>query len=488
MNILDRFIEGVSPAMAMRRAQARMAIDAMRGFDAASKGRRTAGWHTTKSSSNTENRTALDILRDRSRDLVRNNPYAKNAIDVICTNTVGDGIRLGVTAGEKNVDLTPLKDAWREWADSTSCDYNGKLNFYGMQKLVMRGVAEGGNIIVLKRRVKKKENKYGMQLQLLEGDLLDHNRDNPQIDGEGYILQGIEFDKNGKVVAYWMFDRHPSESFVSRNFVSKRVLAKGVIHVYWIERAGQVAGVPFGTSGMMTLNDFGDYQDAQLIRQKIAACFVAFVKNGNDTLTGKGKTPSLPEKVEPGMIERLGSGEEVTFGSPPAADGHESYSRTTLRGVAAGYGTTYEAMTGDLSNVNFSSGRMGWLEFKRRITDWQKNMMITMFCEEVFKEFLSAADIAGVSVKGSLKTRWTTPRREMIDPLKEVNGLVNEVRGGFKSWQEAIRELGYEPEDVLKQLAEDNANFKKDNLKPFCDPEFDTNRVKVVAGVPPEGS
>jgi capsid protein len=142
MNTLDRLIEWVSPRRALARTRSRAAIEQVRDYEGASRGRRMTGWNPRATSANAETQGQLGFLRDRSRDLVRNNAWAGQAVRVIAHNTVGTGII--PQASTKRV-----QKLWAQWGGKTQCDADGVLNFYGIQKLVMRTVAESGECLVL---------------------------------------------------------------------------------------------------------------------------------------------------------------------------------------------------------------------------------------------------------------------------------------------------------------------------------------------------
>ncbi len=477
MTFIDKAVGFFSPERELKRIRVRLAVNEMRKYDAASSGRRTKGWQSLSSSANTENGPALVALRNRSRDLVRNNPYAKKAIDVITTNTIGTGIRVTINAKNEEAQKK-CEQTWFNWAESTQCDFTGMLNFYGIQALVMRSIAESGSCIIRKRVVKNDDLKVAFQMQVLEPEYLATENDKPLIEGGGYIMQGVEFDKDGARVAYFIYERHPNEQFQVK---FNRIPAKDVIHIYKIDRPGQINGVPFGISAALKLHDFADYEDAQLMRQKVAACFAAFIQDSStDSISGtSAAASSLPERVEPGMIEHLPAGKTVTFGTPPAAEGYESYAKKILQGVASGYGVTYEALTGDLGNVNFSSGRMGWLEFHKMVEDWQYNMMIPRFCAVVWGWFVEGAKIGSAISGQELTAEWTAPRREMIDPVKESKGLSLQIRNGLTSWSEVVRSLGFDPKKLGKEISKDFKTFEDLKLVLDCDP-----RNKVVEGNP----
>jgi lambda family phage portal protein len=464
MNWLDKTISWLSPTAGFKRARARHAADMVRGYEGASRGRRMANWKAGSTDANTEAASAGNRLRDRSRDLVRNNPWAARAVQVIASNTVGTGI----LPQAKNKRLQAL---WEMWGDTLACDADGRHNFYGIQALVMRSVVESGECLV-RRRGRRIEDGLPLpfQLQVLEPDYLDIHKDGP-IPG-GYMIQGIEFNQVGKRIAYWIYTDHPGNrtglALASR---STRVPAEDVIHVYRVDRPGQVRGVPWGAPAIVRLRDLADYEDAQLLRQKLAACFTAFVYD-NDIGAGDNNMP-LAESLEPGAIEILPSGKEITFANPPAAEGYGEYTANVLRAVAMAYGVTYEALTGNLSNVNFSSGRMGWIEFHRNIECWIWQMLVPQLCGGVWSWFTQAASMMQYD---TAEATWTPPRREMIDPSKELKAMNTAIRSGLTSLSESIRRLGDDPEQVLTELAADLRMLDKLGLVLDSDPRRDKGR------------
>jgi len=460
MNFLDKAIAVISPRTALKRVRSRAVLDVMdkhfssRKFEAAARGRRANGWPIYDGSANSETYGVLPTLRARARHMVQNNAYAQKAIKAITNNTVGAGIipQPVSVSGSNKAKLKKIKAKWKQWADKKHCDFAGQHTFYGLQKLVMRTVAESGECLVLKRRT----GKYKLQLQVIEPDFLDSSRDTRGATGD-YVTQGVAFNKDGQRTGYWIYDRHPGEYGA---YESKFRPASDVIHVYEILRPGQVRGVPFGISSLLRLKDYDDYEDAEIVRQKIAACFAAFVQDSDPSSslgTGSSNDEDLLEKLEPGVIEYLPPGKTVTFANPPTTSNYDGFSRKILQGIAAGYGITYECLTGDLSNVNFSSGRMGWLEMARQLTDWQYNMMIPLLCDDVWSWFMDHATVTEGIKSDDIDVSWTPPRREMIDPKKETEALILLCRAGFQSWSETVRGMGYDPEAVMAEIQKDNA-------------------------------
>lgn len=462
-NLLDRLVSWVSPRTALSRAQARAALNAAMRYEAAASNRRTKGWRTTRGDAASASRGSLGRLRDVSRDLVRNNPWAARGVSAIATNTVGAGI-IPQFSGRSQRQTERLETLARAWCDTTACDADSRHDLYGIQLLAMRTVVESGEVLIRRRRRRGSDGlPLPIQLQVMEPDYIDSTKDGEYINGN-LVVQGVEFDRIGRRVAYWMYDQHPGAFRSMRVAQSRRVPAADYIHVFRQDRPGQVRGVPWLAPVAMRLNDFHDYEDAQLIRQKIAACYAAFVHMPLDpeaiaetNQEPLGEQEDYQASFEPGMIKQLPPGWKVEIADPPGVDGFGDYSSVTLRGIAAGLGISYEVLSGDLSRVNFSSARMGWQEFQRSIDVWRWDMLAPTMLSGIAEWFLEAAAISAGVDNARVETTWTPPRREMVDPTREVPAAAAAVRAGFQSRSEVIRSYGFDPVAVYDEMASDNA-------------------------------
>lgn len=458
MNLLDKTLALVSPRLALRRATNRVRAHMMdihtRRYEGGAYGHRHSGFYgKVDQSPNQMIHQDLKNLVARSRNLSINNPYAKRAPKIIANNVVGTGI-LPTPIGEKQ-DVDAINMAWKRWGESLECDFNGDFNFYGIQKLIMRTIVISGEALVIRKRVTSDISRLGIQLLVLEGDYIDQTRHNftGAYTKEQYDYYGIRYDANNKKTGYWIYDRNPLEGSMESSFVP----IEDIIHIFEVERSGQNRGVPFSSSTILKQRDLDDYEDAEILGKKAASCMPIFVTN-NDL---EGSSHGIDDKVEhlePGTINYLKPGESVSFAQPPQNPGFSEFIKTQHRAIANGYGITYEQLTGDLSNVNFSSARLGWIEFQRMVDDWQYLLIIPKFCDKAYQWFLDACRIA-LGTRSDLMVTWTAPRREMIDPVKEINGMKNMVRAGFTSWQEVVKQQGYNPEDVLRELKEDQDKF-----------------------------
>jgi lambda family phage portal protein len=296
----------------------------------------------------------------------------------------------------------------------------------------------------------------GLRLQVMEPDMLDFSRD----DGSR-IKFGQQYDRDGRLEGYWIRQTHPGETeWNGVKIQSDFVPASEIIHTYEVNRAGQAIGVPFGSAVLLHLRDIDDITQAMLLKTKIAACFTAFVYSNEPS--DLASTTALTETLEPGAIEILPDGKQITFANPPQSPDYVSHQKHHLHAVAAGYGITFEALTGILSDVNFSSARMGWLEFHRNVAAWRWNITIPQVLDPVHRWFNEAARLS--QVRGPRRMIWTPPRRELVDPAKEITALIEGVKAGFMSLSEVQRSLGFIPAEVMAELEADMANARGKGL------------------------
>lgn len=453
----------------------------LRNYEGASRSDRMSKWRTPAGSGpNTVLRPALRMLRERSRDMVRNNPLGESAASVMVAGIVGTGI-------EATISNKRLAALWKQWAESTQCDAGGLSNFRGLQTLAARAWAENGEVLF--RRVIRRDWKPGeipFAIQLLEPDYID---DTFAGFGSGYQL-GVKIDEYGAPLAYRLFGRHPYENDVlsPKNIANQSVdvpIAE-IGHMFLRRRIGQIRGVPPLAPVIVRMRDLDEFEDAQLVRQKLAACFMAFVTDldGNNPVDDD----ELVDVLEPGLVQRLRQGEHVEFANPPGVTGYNEYTSNQKHTVSAGLGIPYEEYTGDYSSVSWSSGRLARMKFYGNLDVWQWEMFIPMFCEKVFGWFRDGAAMLGLPCK-NIAAEWTAPRRPVAD-LNEYVRLRDEVRAGLKSIPEAIRENGYNPDDIIRENADFLAKADAAGLVLDSDPRRTAGQgqgqpFQMETGVPP---
>ena len=433
---------------------------AKRLYNAADKGRRGRDFRNAKSTSaNTEIAKSLSDLRNRSRDMVRNNGWAKRAVEAVVKHTIGEGIR-PAPYGNKSQNKK-VKALWKEWAETTACDFYGKANFYGLQEQAMRGIVEGGDVIIILRWTGDYEDgKLPIKLQLCEGDLIDHTKVGKN--EQGYANLGVQYSDNGELLGYWLWNAHPGEvgsfglPFMKSEFVPK----SDVLHCFEILRPGQSRGVPFGVAAFTKLADLNGFEDAHLFRQRMAANFCVFVERADD---GENEDDDDFTYLEPGAIIKLKYGETVTIPNTPSVGDYDNYVTRILQGVSSAYGLTYEMLATDYSRVNFTSGRMAKIDVVNNFKSWQYNMIMPQMLDPIWEWFINACILTG-GLAERIATDWTAPKLAMLDPARETKARIEAVRGGLTTLSEVIREDGREIGEFLEEYKQDAEMLAKYGL------------------------
>jgi lambda family phage portal protein len=298
-----------------------------------------------------------------------------------------------------------------------------------------------------------------LQVQVLEPDFLDTTKDSlGGLVGGRRIVQGVEFDAIGRRVAYWIYPEHPGSAFATPSSV--RVPAENIRHIFRTQRPGQVRGVSWFAPVLLRFKDFDDFEDATLMKQKIAACLAVITSDVDGTGPPLGSTDTTEDpqidSLEPGAILNVPPGRTIEVVQPPSVREYSDYTKTTLRAIATGLGVTYEDLTGDYGGMPFSAARMSRLRHWSRVEDWRWRLLVPQFCGPVWAWAAETAAVFGTSLGVA---EWTAPPAPMIDPVNEGLAYQRNVRAGIMSLSEALRERGYDPETVLTEMAADNARL-----------------------------
>lgn len=464
LNFIERGLARVSPEWGLNRIGAKVALEqarvAARAYDAARRDRRTEGWRATGGSAMAELAPSLDLIIRRSRDMCRNNEYAINGRRKWVGHMVGTGIVPRPNLTEKRAKQV-ARDAWNAFSDN--CDPEGLTDYYGIQARLAGEVYEGGAAFL---RWYLRPTSFGLkvplQCEVLGHEFLDTQKIEVTPDGNA-IVHGVEYDRYGRRVAYWLFPEHPGELALVRrrgsNFTSQRVASSECDHVFRVDRAGQVTGVPWLAPSMLRLRDAADWEEAELIRKKIEACFTVFVRRsgtGAQTLAQSAdqSTDSKDrrlEKIAPGLIAYVESDGDVKTAEPtPSGDG--GHMERQLYAFAAGIGLPFASASGNLQKVNFSSMREGKLDFWPVLDQLQWNMLIPQTCRPAWRRVIGAAAGRGLQVSADTSAKWSVPKRPWVNPVDDLKAEMGELALGLESWAEKVAARGYDPEELLAEI------------------------------------
>lgn len=449
----------------LRRKVGAMIGGVVGGFDGGLSKRRLKTFHASRAHVNTLIQAAGADMTARARYLIRNNGYAANAVESWAGNAVGTGIK--PSSGIADAVLKDrVQQLWLRWTDES--DAEGLTDFYGQQRRAARELFIAGEVFF---RIRPRRPEDGLtvplQLQMLPAEMLPLNH-NQLLENGHRIRQGIEFDRIGRRVAYHFLRRHPGDiTDPGLTAETVRVPAESVLHIVDPVDAGQLRGVSRFSPALVKLFLLDQYDDAELDRKKVAAMFVGFVRRPERELDNTADRddqgePLLP--LEPGQLQMLDDGEDITFSAPADVGGnYESFQYRTLLQVAAALGLPYANLTADMLKANYSNTRAALLEFRRRIESFQHSVIVYQMCRAVWARWMDMAVLSGQLALPEYEQRradyldcsWLPPRWDWVDPLKDIRAETLAIQSGFKSRTQAIGERGFDAAMVDAEIASD---------------------------------
>lgn len=443
-------------------------------YDAGGTGKRMAGWNPPATGPNKAT-VGFEKIRNRARDTRRNDWTGESAVQKWGTTLVGIGIRPRLKRIKSKERKEALTDLWDDFVQRSDAD--GVVNFYGQQTMAVCTWVGDGEVFA-RRRPRKLDAGYPVpvQVQLLEGDYCPQSFDAdtwPGLPTGNRIRQGIELDRSGQRVAYWMYREHPGDGMSGVIDAGRllRIPASEVLHIYMPNRPGALRGVSLLAPILPQLRDIGNYRDSVLLRQSLANLFVAFLTrklgsedDENDPITGKpigGSFDSPLMPLSPGLIQELEDGQDVKFANPPeAGTTYSDYLRTELLGPAAASGIPYEVFSGDIKDISDRTLRVLINEFRRLAEQRQWQVVIPMLCQPVRNWWTEAGVLAGLiapeEADAARRVEWAPHGWAHIHPVQDPQGKKIEVDAGFRSRSSVVGERGDDPEAVDDERQQDD--------------------------------
>ncbi len=466
MNIIDKCIGAVSPKWGYSRLAWRESLRQF--YDSGSKERPNSSWNATNATAQQTDKHNRDIIRARARDLERNSDIAEAIISPFVRNVIGSGMKLQAkikdSNGEDHKDLNrQVEELWKEWCRARNCDITGQQCFSEMQQMAMRRIKVDGGILFVKTYTD--EGDVPFQLQIREVDELDISKNSlPGIVNSNRIVDGIELNKYNKPVGYWFKEYTPDGYYTGK---SERIDSKRVIFLLDKTRPSQIREISSFAKTITRVRDINEFAEAVSVKERILACLSVFITKNSPGSNGMGRGLNSKDEqsgykartISPGMIQELNPGESVTAINPSGQSSNAKEFITTQQRLAgSGQGLSYEAVSRDMSQVNYSSARQGLLEDQRTYEMWQ-HYIIEHLCIEVYTEFFISAVLQGTlnildfwnNKKRYLKHDWVTPGWSWIDPLKEVNANIKAVESNMDTLQNICSSRGLDWNEVIEQ-------------------------------------
>lgn len=515
MNIIDKFLEIVSPQTALHREEARFKLKTARmfknsGYDESGAARNKnsmRGWLASSKTPQEDIDKNIPLLRQRSRSLFMSAPLAVSAIKTNRTNVIGEGLKLKSTVDADFLGMTLeqaaewQRNAEREfklWAESKFCDSTRVNNFYELQQVAcMSWLMNGDACVLLEYEKPTQALPYGLRIHLIESDRVstpystgnnvylyatDQNTKNR-------IFNGVEVDGNNRVVAYHICSTYPNSNLYTHK-EWKRVEAFGkktgtpnILMIYETERAEQYRGVPYLAPVIESLKQLTRYSEAEMMAAVINGFFTVFVKpsvNGeskefagivDDRVTDDDRN----YEVGPGIVNILAPGDDIEIADAKRpSTNFDAFITSLAKYVGAALEIPIEILIKSFAS-SYSASRAALLEAWKAFR-MKRAWFAADFCQPVYEIFLTEAIATGrIKAPGFFLdplirmaycgAQWNGPAQGMIDPVKEVSAAEKRIDIGVSTRQrETIEMTGGDFDSNVMQLAREKQLMKAAGL------------------------
>lgn len=536
-NFIDKIVTAVNPVAGYRRMAARSALRFVNsGYSegGASHDKRWArGFNSESYSPQQDIDENQKTLRERSRMLEMNTPLGSAAVSSTTSKTIGTGLYLKPCLDYEYLGLTQEEaDAWERnterefalWAESKECDAMRMHTFYEMQEIAFRGMLSNGDGLGVVKYAPAATHfmPYRLRLQIIEADRLS----TPLVSHEGVqttrasniygkneengnrIVNGVEIDNDGRLVAYWICNQYPDEyarpyegakEWCRVEAFGKRTGNPNVLHLFRPTRAGAYRGVPILAPVIEELKQIKRYSDAELMAAVISGMFTVFIKHngaGSSNPFGMGMNPfaagatgfvgdgeaATPTRTDPndvnignGAMVSLEEGEDISIANPtrPNAN-YDGFIVAACKQIGAALEIPYEVILKSF-NSSYSASRAALLEAAETFRKY-RTYMEDDFCQPIYNMFLAEAVATGrikadgfftdpLRRKAWCAARWnSTATVPVLDPVKEVTAAKMRCEEGFSTReQETVALNGGDFKANVSQLERENAMIAKAN-------------------------
>jgi lambda family phage portal protein len=399
------------------------------------------------------NRYNLRRMRDRSRQMERENVLAAAILDRCVDNVIGTGLRLLPATPDEEFNKTVL-GAWDAWKDQA--DITGRFSFSQYQSLKYRSYLRDGDVGTV--LISRGEDCY---LQAISGDYIDSvdaMLDNPS------NVHGMEMNNDGKITKYYIKVANENDWWDEQS-----VPARNMIFYARHKQLTDYRGEPLFAPIFWILEQMLKYVDAEVIKKRIEACHVLLIKknNGLQTFQALNTTQNANQQqqatlpVEPGAIHYLKPDEDVTVG--PTSNSEQNVPQflhylSSLLGLNCGLNV--HTLLLDYTGLSYSSAKAAALQSQRHFRV-QQNIFIDRVLKRLYQWWLSKQVKNGLIKVPSALTNsfWAAtfvpPGFPLLDPSKEIQSIMAEIDGGLNTWSHAALSHGIDWVEMMGQRARD---------------------------------
>lgn len=456
----------------------------------------------------------------RVRDMARNDAYVMSGVNIHRDNIVGSMFMLNAKPNWKVLGLT---EAWAEefqelveakfslWAESPSNwpDASRMNTLTSLVRLAVGVFVMTGEVLATVEWRRDVLRAFRTCIQMIDPDRLSNpfgEMDGPELRG------GVKRDWMGAPLGYWIRMAHPADindmaAYKWKYIPATKGLASGkpawdrpmVIHIVEQFRPEQTRGMAQMVSALKEMKMTKSFRDITLQRAVLQATYAATIESDLPPeaiaeALGSGQTSSWAAnylsqiaeytkgaknlQIDGVKIPHLYPGTKLNFQPGAATDGvGEEFEKSLLRQIAASLGVSYEQLSKDYANTNYSSARAAMNETWKYMQS-KKRLVADRFASIVYRLWLEEAInngeiplpagapnwYEGQNADAYCACEWIGASRGQIDELKETQAAALRMRNNLSTLEDEMAKLGKDWRQVLRQRKRENDMMKEFGL------------------------
>lgn len=428
---------------------------------------------------------------NRVLDRVRGQYKALHGVDIPNYRCVEEDSRGHATVKVGDPDLYACKiieEGWAEWKRREFCDVRGTRDYPSLCNIRLLSAARDGEMFIQHIR-DPKVNKFGYAIRCVNAEWCDQYY-NTILPNGNTVRMGIEYQWNdnwgiGRPVAYYFLKRQKGDwqytvpgLFQGVGDMHDRVPANEILHYARYTDNDSTRPAPWGVSVIPNSRQLNKYEEAEVIAARVAACKMGWLYS--DTQPEGGYSGEMPDPrqsriqaAEPGGFQALPYGVKFQGFDPNHPNGNfENFRKAMLRSWCAGMpGATYSTLASDYENINFSAGRLERLSITELYRILQQ-FDISAAEVPVFENWLQMALLTkAVPLPAAKFKKYNRPviqgrRWPGVDPVKEQTAAAMAIANKLTTRSRVCAEQGEDFDDVLLELAEEEAQIAMYGMSP----------------------
>jgi len=389
-------------------------------------------------------------MRNRARYERLNNSYLAGICETVANETIGTGPRLQLDTGDQAADRV-IERQFFDW--SWRIDFAGKLRTMRQSKMID---GEAFAQFVTNPRL----DGVQLDLRLVEAEMVTTPIGImlPNTTPEGSLVDGLEFDDAGNVIAYKVLKTHPGSNFRVDFFAFNRVPAENMVHWFTQQRPAQNRGVSEVAPALRLFANMRRYTEAVIAAAETAADFAAFIHSTSPAAAVDEVTPFESMEIEKRSLVTLPEGWSVSqLRSEQPTSTYAMFKREILNEIARCLQLPYNVAALDSSSYNYASGRMDhavWAKTRNVVRDELERLLL----DRVLVAWLDEAALLGI-IPANLPPvvewnwSWVWDGNEHVDPSKEASAAETRLRTNTTTLAHEYSKQGKNWETELRQRA-----------------------------------